>query len=208
MKAFKTVSNPEAFQLMADETRRRIIYLLRAKEMTVAQLAEALSLTPQAVYHHIRRLREADLVEVAKEERVDHFIETYFRASAEMFHFTMGKGQPSAVVETQELEALRNLPRIGLNIREDPAVVSKLVDLQRHLKGQEEGEAKWLDKIGDLEDVDFLTKQSMEHYATLLGMTDDEFDRYCNSFREQRELLRSLLVAAPVVKVKGRGKRS
>ena len=92
MRAFKVIKDPEAFQLLADETRRRIIYLLRAKAMTVAQIAEELSLTPQAIYHHIRKLKDAGLVEVAREERVDHFIETYYQATAEVFHLSHGEG--------------------------------------------------------------------------------------------------------------------
>ena len=81
MKAFKLIKDPNAFQLLGDETRRRIIYLLRAKEMTVSQIAGELNLTPQAIYHHIRKLRDAGMVEVAREERVDHYIETYYRAA-------------------------------------------------------------------------------------------------------------------------------
>ena len=67
MKSFKVIKDPDAFQLLADETRRRVIYLLRAKEMTVAQIAEELKLTPQAIYHHIRKLKDAEMVEVARD---------------------------------------------------------------------------------------------------------------------------------------------
>src|SRR5713226_5202149 len=73
MKAFKLITDPQAFQLLGDETRRRVIYLLRAKEMTVSQIAGELNLTPQAIYHHIRKLRDAGMVEVALLARdLDH----------------------------------------------------------------------------------------------------------------------------------------
>lgn len=206
MKAFKAVTDPRAMELMADETRRRIIYLLRAKEMTVAQLAEALSLTPQAVYHHIRKLKEVELVEIAKEERVGHLIETYYRASAEMFHFTMGKGKTSTIVDAQELEAIRNLPRLGFKMTLDPEVVAKVVDLMRELKAQEQGEEKLLEKIGALDDIDFLTKQSMEHYGSILGWTDREFDDFVRILQDQRRLLQSMLVKEEPLKVRTRGK--
>ena len=64
MKAFKVIKSPEAFQLLADETRRRIIYLLRAKEMTVSQISAELGLTPQAIYHHIRKMRDAKIFQI------------------------------------------------------------------------------------------------------------------------------------------------
>ena len=83
---------------MADDTRRRVIYLLRAKEMTVSQIASELQKTPQGIYHHIRKLLDAGMVEVAKEERVDHFIETYYRATAEVFEFIHGEGGSEIVL--------------------------------------------------------------------------------------------------------------
>ena len=42
-------------------------------------------MTPQAIYHHIKKLLPAEMVEVTREERVDNFIETYYRATAEVF---------------------------------------------------------------------------------------------------------------------------
>src|SRR3990170_6251136 len=89
MKSIKTLTSPESFELMADETRRKIIFLLRVKEMTVSQIASELNLTPQAVYHHIKRLVKGELVEVSREERVDHLIESYYRATAEVFNFSV-----------------------------------------------------------------------------------------------------------------------
>src|SRR5438445_112154 len=110
MKAFKMIKDPEAFRLLADETRRRIIYLLRAKEMTVSQIAAELNLTPQAIYHHIRKLRDSDLVEVAREERVDHFIETYYRATAEMFNLSHGERMPQAYAEEMTSRWIWDVP--------------------------------------------------------------------------------------------------
>ena len=54
MKNQKIIRSPHAFQLLADETRMRVVYMLRAKEMTVSQIASELGLTPQTIYHHIK----------------------------------------------------------------------------------------------------------------------------------------------------------
>ncbi|MFO7618288.1 MAG: ArsR family transcriptional regulator [Thermoplasmata archaeon] len=45
MQTVKMITDPEAFQLLADETRRKMIYLLRVKDMTVSQIAEQMGLT-------------------------------------------------------------------------------------------------------------------------------------------------------------------
>ena len=192
MKAFKMTKDPEAFRLLADETRRRIIYLLRAKEMTVSQIAAELNLTPQAIYHHIRKLRDSDLVEVAREERVDHFIETYYRATAEMFNLSHGEGMPQAYAEEKTKETLMALSRIGLSARTDPEVVTRIVELAKKMEQFGE-QAEWVEKITGLEDVDYFVKQELVHLAKLLAMTDKEFTEYLNLEREYRKLVRSLI---------------
>jgi len=196
MKAFKLIKDPEAFQLLADETRRKIIYLLRAKEMTVSQISAELGLTPQAIYHHIRKMRDARLVEVAKEERIDHFIETYFRATAEMFNLSHGEGTSTAYMEQKAAETLQALSKIGLRVRTDPEVLSRLVELDKRME-QIGAKQDWAEKIASLEDVDFFVKQDIAHTGKLFTMSDKEFNEYLDLVREQRRLWRSLVEEAP-----------
>jgi DNA-binding transcriptional ArsR family regulator len=200
MKAFKLITDPQAFQLLGDETRRRVIYLLRAKEMTVSQIAGELNLTPQAIYHHIRKLRDAGMVEVAREERVDHFIETYYRASAEIFNLSHGEGSSQRFAEEKAAESFKALSKIGLKVREDSTAAARLVELDKRMEeiGQE---SKWSEAIAGLPDVDFLVKQGVGHLAKLLTMSDKDFAEYLNLIKEERKLLRSLVEEPPKVTV-------
>lgn len=200
MKAFKLITDPQAFQLLGDETRRRVIYLLRAKEMTVSQIAGELNLTPQAIYHHIRKLRDAGMVEVAREERVDHFIETYYRASAEIFNLSHGEGSSQRFAEEKAAESIKALSKIGLKVREDATAAARLVELEKRMEeiGQE---GKWSEAIAGLPDVDFLVKQGVGHLAKLLTMSDKDFTEYLNLIKEERKLLRSLVEEPPKVVV-------
>ena len=200
MKAFKLITDPQAFQLLGDETRRRVIYLLRAKEMTVSQIAGELNLTPQAIYHHIRKLRDAGMVEVAREERVDHFIETYYRASAEIFNLSHGEGSSQRFAEEKAAESIKALSKIGLKVREDTTAAARLVELEKRMEeiGQE---GKWSEAIAGLPDVDFLVKQGVGHLAKLLTMSDKDFAEYLNLIKEERKLLRSLVEEPPKVVV-------
>ena len=200
MKAFKLITDPQAFQLLGDETRRRIIYLLRAKEMTVSQIAGELNFTPQAIYHHIRKLRDAGMVEVAREERVDHFIETYYRASAEIFNMSHGQGSSQGYAEEKAAESIKALSKIGLKVREDSSAAARLVELEKRMEqiGQE---GKWSEVIAGLPDVDFFVKQGVGHLAKLLTMSDKDFAEYLNLIKEERKLLRSLVEEPPKVTV-------
>jgi DNA-binding transcriptional ArsR family regulator len=192
MKAFKLITDPDAFTLLGDETRRRIIYLLRAKEMTVSQIAAELNLTPQAIYHHIRKLRDAGMAEVAREERVDHFIETYYRATAELFHFSHGAETPDAYAEAKTVAALQALGRVGLRVGSNPKTVARLVDVWKRIEEIGSNRER-IEAIASLDDVDFFVKQDMHDLAKILAMTDKEFQEFVDLIREERKLLRSLI---------------
>ncbi len=192
MKGLKVLSDPDSFQLLADETRRRIIYLLRAKEMTVSQIASELNLTPQAIYHHIRKMKDAEMVEIAREERIDHFIETYYRATAEVFQFSHGEQKQMLRVEEQTKEALLALSKLGFEVEASDEIAKKLVDLSAKMSTCT-NKQKFADKAGALDDVDFFAKQEAGEWATLLGMSDKEFGEYCSIHNEMREVLKSAL---------------
>ncbi len=193
MKAVKHISDPEAFKILADETRRKIVFLLRAKEMTVSQIADQLDLTPQTVYHHIKRLVEAEMVEVTREVRVDHLIESYYMATAEVFHLTVGKtsGGKETLSEilTASLEALKKL---GFNITYTDKDVAQLVELT--MEREECCSAKeYEEAIAKLGDLDLLTKEDVQEYAAMLSMTDKQLEEQDEIDVKFRELLRSLV---------------
>jgi DNA-binding transcriptional ArsR family regulator len=203
MKAVMTVKDPEAFQLLADDTRRRMIHLLRAKERTVAQIAEELGLTPQAIYHHVRKMKDAGLIEVAREERVDHFIETYYRAAAEVFQISHGESTDRKMEEQQALDALQNLVKLGLASKADHAIASKVVELEKKMADLE-CSMDCEEKIEALPNVDFFGRQALLKYAGFLMMTDGDFDDYLKLFRELRDTLRSGSEGEPRPKRKAR----
>ncbi len=192
VRSFKVITDPEAFQLLADETRRRIIYLLRAKEMTVAQIAEQLKLTPQAIYHHIRKLKDIDMVEIAREKRVDHLIETYYRATAEVFNLTHGKSGGGKILKQQVSEALGALGRLGIGGSIEPSVVTRVVQIMQTMKGPESA-SSWAERIDALTDVGPFVKQELLEYTYLMTASEAEFERFLGRMRELRKTLRSTM---------------
>ena len=78
----------EAFKLMEDETRRRIVFMLRDEPLSVKQISERLELTPQNIYHHMNKLQDADIVELNYERKKGHLIESYYTTTAENFIFS------------------------------------------------------------------------------------------------------------------------
>ena len=196
MRAFKFFNSPEAFEVLADETRRKMIYMLRAKEMTVSQLAGELGGTAQAIYHQIKILLENGFVEVAKEERVGHFLETYYRATAEVFEFSHGNN-PGKVFQRQLKDVAELLNRLGLKMNADEEILSKAAKLEGKISAL--GMRPDLEeKVQQLSDVGFFTRQAVYKYAQMATMTDRQFDEMLEATKELRQLLTQCLEKAPV----------
>lgn len=182
------LTDPKAFELMADDTRRRIVNLLRARELTVSQISESLDQTPQNVYHHIRKLVTGELVEVAREERVENFVERYYRATAEIFEVTHGRGEEE-INETEVKGLLRSLSNAGLARQLDEPTASKAVKLLRRARSISFGEdlARKLEK---LEDAALAVKLHTTDYVQILLMGDAQFEEYQKLQKQLRDLLR------------------
>ncbi len=198
MKAFIVVREPEAFQLLADETRRKILYLLRVKEMTANQIAEELGVTSQAIYHHIKKLLKGKMIEVSKEERVGHLIESYYRATAEDFLLSTGKTRAKTLhnrklVEEQVTAVLNAFKKLGFKLEPNEKQTSQLVDLwvgmQEGCPGSKKLELE--DEIWNMDELGLLEKTMAAEIMCILVMSDHEF----TINQENRQKFRSALLS-------------
>jgi DNA-binding transcriptional ArsR family regulator len=200
MKPFMVIREPEAYQLLADETRRKILYLLRVKEMTATQLAEELGITSQAVYHHIRKLLKGNMVEVAKEERTGHLIESYYRATAEDFLLTHGKISSQTLhdkklAEEQVTAVLNGLKKLGFNLQFDAKKMSQVVDLRAGIDEccPTTRKPEIEEKIWNMDELNLLMKVMASDFAGILLMSDEEFAKQQESRKKLRSFLLSLV---------------
>jgi len=74
VESFSTVSN--LFKLLADTTRLKIFWILCHREVCILHLAELLALSSPAVSHHIRLLKESNLLVARKDGK-----EVYYKAA-------------------------------------------------------------------------------------------------------------------------------
>jgi len=189
------ISDPESFQLLGDESRRKIIFLLRAKPMNVSKIAEELSLSPQTVYHHIQKLKGAEMVEVVKEERVGHLIESYYQTTAEVFDFTMGESRASVDFQKKLVKTIVDaMNRLGFTLEYNDATAQEIVNTENkvfHLCDA----SKLEEAVSKFDDVDFLSKQRAVEVAHDLSMSDEEFDETMALQRKIRELYLSMAKA-------------
>ncbi len=52
----------ESFKALADPTRRRIIHLLKEKDMTAGEIADHFDISKPSISHHLNLLKQANIV--------------------------------------------------------------------------------------------------------------------------------------------------
>jgi predicted transcriptional regulator len=195
MKEIKIFNDPKAFEIAADKTRRRIIHLLRARELSVAQIASELEMTPQAIYHHTRKMLEVGLIEVAKEVRIEHFIETYYQTAAEIFQFNYDIESSKEYSETRFKETLKALNKIGLIQPIEEEKISKLSEIKARMNSiHKHCLTEVEEKIEQEEDLDAFGKQEALEIACTISMNDDDYNEILRLEKENRDLLKQYTI--------------
>jgi DNA-binding transcriptional ArsR family regulator len=189
---------PDMVNLLEDETRRRMITLLSTEEMTVSQIAEVLRLTPQNIYQQVKKLLEAGLVRVTREERSRHLIEKHYGAVAENFYYGWA-GRGDLEPEDLPLKVLHGLKERGHDLdttRENAERLSGILSSRRGRRSSPThdmcalcGSSRVFIKIGS---ANALMDDTLLRLEGLMTMDDEEFDEYIEFNRRLRGFLRSI----------------
>lgn len=189
----------EAFKLLQDETRRKIIFLLRENELTAKEIATELNLTSQNIYHHIKKLQDAGLIRVSEEKRLGHLIESYYTVAADTFvyhademveksiqssiHILNGLNEMEAKVEVSEKNANRLSELHDSRLRPlNTEVITNDVCSSCSFSG-------YFMKFGPMNPV--LLERILQ-YKRMMDMTDEEFERSLELTKELRRFLLSI----------------
>ena len=87
------IKDPEVAKLFADDTRRRILHMLRHQEQSTTDLAKALEKTHSSIIHHLNLLKEAGLVEETRTEKVRNLVQTFYRSTYRRFLISYSLGE-------------------------------------------------------------------------------------------------------------------
>ncbi|KAF0207365.1 MAG: substrate-binding domain-containing protein [Actinomycetota bacterium] len=79
----------DQIEAVGDATRRSLLRRLMAAPSTISQLGVAFGKHPAWIRHHVMRLVEAGLVELAEVRQVRNYTEKYYRATAPAFEVHM-----------------------------------------------------------------------------------------------------------------------
>jgi molybdate-binding protein len=82
LPGLQTLTQFERIKLLSDERRLAILRLLMGQPATLSQLADRLETYPAKIRHHLKKLEQANLVELVSTQIVGGFVEKYYRATA------------------------------------------------------------------------------------------------------------------------------
>lgn len=189
----------DAFKLLEDETRRRIVFMLRDEVLTVKDISRRLSLTPQNIYHHMNRLQDAGIVKLSYERRDGHIIESHYSTSADNFVYSEDRIPESTV--RSYMDILNGLNELGHGLDASLDTASQLEELYtEYLRGASSDVPRddvcevcsfsgFFMKFGPMNNV---LLNRVLHMAALLEMTDQEFGAHLDRLGEVRRFLKSM----------------
>lgn len=133
------IRDPEVAKLLADDTRRRILSLLRLAEMTPQQLAKFLNKNVSSIMHHLTMLEQGGLVSVTRTEVRRNLVVKWYRAQARRFIVSYelaeglvpGSEDYALKLEEKAKGAAAILARMTLGLNEAQAI--ELAELIRKL---------------------------------------------------------------------------
>ena len=194
----------ESFKLLEDETRRRIIFLLRENELTAREIASKLELTTQNIYHHLKKLQAGGIVGVSVERLRGHLMERFYITTADTFFYTEDRIEENQIQSFNDV--LYGLNEMGVNVDVEEYMAQELSDLheRRRRLMDVRGESHdlcsscsfsgYFMKFGPMNPL--LLNRILEYYG-MITMTEEEFDEYIDQTRELRRFLLSIVRSRP-----------
>jgi DNA-binding transcriptional ArsR family regulator len=130
------VSDPHIIKVGIEDTRLKILALMKFNDLTVAQIAQVLGKDESTVYRHIEKLLQAGYVEVAGERATHHIPERLYRRTAKVFILSpdeMPGKEGEDVMKEWRREQLRSvigiIGQIGYEVPDPGEVEERLVRL-------------------------------------------------------------------------------
>lgn len=118
MQEQRVINDVELLKIMLDPRRMQILRLAQDEPITVKQMAEIMDEKPSRLYYHVKKLEEAQLLELVETKQQGNLIEKYYRAHQEQRSYTLGKemSQEHSSIIVQELLRITHQ---GMSVIED-----------------------------------------------------------------------------------------
>jgi DNA-binding transcriptional ArsR family regulator len=187
----------EGFKLLEDETRRRIVFMLRDETLSVKEIAKKLELTPQNIYHHMNKLQDTGIIQLNYEQRNGHLVESYYSIPADTYLYSDDKINESNT--RRYMDILFGLQELGMGIKPSLETAVQLEQIQedyqdfindpenRYELCEQCSYSGFFMKFGPMNP---LLLNRIYWYANLIRMNDTEFEQSIEKMRKLRGFLK------------------
>jgi DNA-binding transcriptional ArsR family regulator len=129
------VSDPKIIKIGIEDTRRKILALLRFNDLAVSQIAEVIGRDESTAYRHVEKLKAAGYIRATGQRTVHHIPERIYGRTAKVFLLSpddFGRAEASKVLDkerrSQVEAAVRILSKAGYAHQEAERAVEQLSD--------------------------------------------------------------------------------
>ncbi len=182
----KIVKDPEDIKICIEKTRRKILSLLRVKNMTISQLSEALDKDQSTLYRHMKKLKNAGFVEIVDEKKEYHIPEKIYGRTAKELYFVpeepdIDEGDLDIGVQKENvIRALKVLDNLGHENDQSDELVEKCYEW---LYNFDEKINRFLEENDDMEEV--VDPYAMKVVDRLLPLLEEEKDSDAKELKEE-----------------------
>lgn len=189
----KIIRDINVIKIGIEETRMKILALLRLNNLTVSQIADTLGKDQSTIYRHIEKLEKNGYVYPSGERKTHHIPEKVYSRTAKVFLLVPEGGELSdrkKMMKDQSIEKklclLNMLKKMGLVKKVSKEGAEKLSEIFAEL---EKDNAEHMELIKDEKEIGLHTVWTIESINLLLKYRRDE------DFRKKMEEALTMLEA-------------
>ncbi|MHA1301840.1 MAG: ArsR/SmtB family transcription factor [Candidatus Helarchaeota archaeon] len=122
MKEVMVLRDPNKVKIIFNKWRGKILELLSQKPHTIKELANILKVNPGTVFHHIKILEHAELIEIIRTEMVGNIVMKFYQSVAREFRFDLLETKDTkihSIIESKLKNIVNALSAYGIDIPDE-----------------------------------------------------------------------------------------
>jgi DNA-binding transcriptional ArsR family regulator len=159
MKEVMVLRDPDKVKIIFNKWRGKILDLLSKKPYTIKELAEILKINPGTVFHHMKILEGAGLIEIIRTEMVGNIVMKFYQSVAREFRFDLLETKDTkihSIIESKLKKIVNALSTYRINIPDDKKKtvlkqIAEFWDLENKIKENIEVETTIKDFTADIQ---------------------------------------------------------
>ncbi len=171
MKEIEIVDDPDKIKIIIEDTRTKILRLLKFRDMTISELASILNKDVSTIFRHIKKLEAAGFVKVTGERKIHNVPEKIYGRTIKTIFLapeTYTKDEAIKKMNKKRIEILADiLESLGYKVKD----TDSLFDIIVHL---DELSIKDIEKLE--KDVDWGILRKLALILVLLKISNEELE--------------------------------